>query len=67
MSLTKMKVMRAVSARAEEAQRLAISRMPAAKRRMADMARKQRSKAVRWGRVLSTHARAAAIAYVASR
>jgi hypothetical protein len=62
-----MKVMRAVSAQAEEAQRLAISRMPAAKRRMADMARKQGPDATRWGCVLSMHARAAAIAYAASR
>jgi hypothetical protein len=63
MSLTKMKVMRAVSARAEEAQRIAISRTPAAKWRMADMARKQGLDATQWGCVLSMHARAAAIAY----
>jgi hypothetical protein len=34
---------------------------------MADMARKQGSDATRWGSVLSTHAWAAAIAYVAWR
>jgi len=63
MSLTKMKVMRAVSAQAEEAQRIAIIRRPAAKRRVADMAGKQGSDAMRWGCVLSTHAPVAAIAY----
>jgi len=56
-------VMRAVSAQAEEAQRIAINRMPAAKRRGADMAGKQGSDAMRWGCVLSMHAPGAAIAY----
>jgi len=58
-----MKVMRAVSAQAEEAQRIAINRMAAAKRRGADMAGKQGSDAMQWGCVLSMHAPAVAIAY----